>query len=488
MNLYSKLISTFAMPLVSVLTQSKFWKYHQKYSKNSWHTLCSPSQHDTLQKINALVRHASTNVPFYRERIDALGLRSGFPANLEEFRKLPPTTKSDIEVNFPDRITALQMDSSTWQYTSTSGTIHRLTIIQDFKKRDYVRTTQLLSLSLATGYQLGTKYMEIPPDVCSNVCGMSNMVEPNVFRYFMENLVNRNLFSKEVISNLRGLVDRQLLYSRMELPSFGPEGLVQKPELLDNYIKKIKEYRPYTLKAAPTYLYLLALHINKHNLKPPYIKGGLMPMGGSMTQFMKSVIESAFGCKVHEDYGCAELGNIAAECGKQNGLHPFNDLFYVEVVRQGHPVEDGELGKVLITDLCNYAMPLLRYDIGDIAVLRKNPCECGLHTTRIEVQGRVQDCLMGADGTVLTHDRLVDMLIGRDDVLGVQMELRDEDELYLQIVPKNSKEPNMVEIRQTLSNLLKGNPRVSARIVPTILPESGGKFRFVKNMTNNIKL
>ena len=474
--------------MLSVLTQSRFWKYYQRYCKNSWHTLCSPSQHDTLQKINALVRHAYTNVPFYRERIDALGLRSGFPTNLEEFRKLPPTTKSDVEMNFPDRITASQMDSSTWQYTSTSGTIHRLTIIQDFKKRDYVRTTQLLSLSLATGYQLGMKYMEIPPNVCSNVCGMSNTVEPNVFRYFIENLINRNLFSKEVISDLRGLVDRQLLYRRMELPSFGPEGLVQKSGLLDNYIQRIEDYGPYTLKASPTYLYLLALHLIKHNLKPPYIKGGFMPMGGSMTQSMKGIVESAFGCKVHEDYGCAELGGIAAECGNQNGLHPFEDLFYVEVVRHGSHVKDGELGKVLITDMNNYAMPLLRYDIGDVAVLRKGTCKCGLNTDRLELQGRIQDCFLGVDGEILTHDRLVDMLIGRDDVLGVQMELRDEDELYLQIVPKNSKEPNMVEIRQTLSNLLKGNPRVSARIVPTILPESGGKFRFVKNMTNNIKL
>ena len=481
MNIYSKLLSTFVLPSLSVLTQSKFWNYYQDFSKDSWRKLISPSPDDVIQKLNTFVNHAYENVLFYRDRMDSLGLKPGFVKSFEDFRRLPPTTKGDISGNFPDRITNAHMDSSTWKYTSTSGTIQRLAVVQDFKKRDYVRTTQLLAISLATGYRLGMKYMEIPPDICANVCGVSNTKEPNIFSYFMKNLMAGKILQKENISDLRGLIDRQLIYRRIELPSFGPEGLVQKPESLGKYIEKINAYNPYVVKAAPVYIYLLARHINKTGIKPPYIKGGFMPMGGSMTPFMKGVVESAFGCKLHEDYGCAELGGIAAECSMQNGLHPFNGLFYVEVVRNGLPVDNGELGKILITDLSNDVMPFIRYDIGDVGIVRKDTCKCGISSPRIEVKGRVQDCLIGAGGTVLTHDTIVDMLLERSDLLGFQLELFNDEEVYIKVVPNTPDKVNLPKVRQMLSGALKGNPRVDARIVQSILPERGGKFRFVKN-------
>ena len=338
---------------------------------------------------------------------------------------------------------------------------------------------------MTTGYQLGMKYMEIPPDICTNICGASDSLEPNVFHYFLDNLMKRKLSDGEVISDLRGLIERQIIFRRHQLPAFGAEGFAQKPEVLDEYIQSIDKYRPYVLKALPVYLYLLALHILERKLKPPQIRGGLMPMGFSMTPYMKSVIESAFECRVHEDYGSAELGGMASECGEQNGLHPFAGFFYIEVVRDGYPVEDGEVGRVLITDLYNYAMPLIRYDIGDVAVRRKSPCQCGLPGERLEIRGRLQDCLVGADGEVLTHDEIVDSILECSDVMGFQLEYRDKGKLDLQVVPRNSHSPTLQEVCQSLSRLLGGNPKISARIVPTITPEPGGKYRFVKNLSKN---
>ncbi len=280
---------------------------------------------------------------------------------------------------------------------------------------------------------------------------------------------------------MRGLVDRQLLYRRKELPSFGSEGTAQKKEVLDEYIEAINNFKPHTLKAVPIYLYLLANHIVDMKLEPPRIKGGLMPMGGSMTPYMKQVVESAFKSRVHEDYGCAEVGGIATECTHQNGLHPFNKLFHVEVVRHNLPVGHGEIGKVMITDICNYSMPLIRYDIGDVAVCYNNKCKCGITSPRIVVQGKIQDCLLGINGEILVHDTIVDTFLRRDDITSLQIEMQNEDELLVNIVPKGSTEPDILDIKLTLSRMIKGNPMVFTRIVPSILPEPGGKFRFVKN-------
>ncbi len=475
------------MPCVRVLTRSNFWRLYSQFRANPRDTLYCPSSDEILNRLKALCEHAYSQVPFYRERMAAAGVAPERIRTLEEFRKVPPTSKSDVARNFPERLTASDQAFRPWRYVSTSGTMERLTVIQDFRKRDFVRTTQLLALNAATGYRPGMKYLEMPPDICRNLCGGADTVEPNVFRYFLESCHARRLSDPEVVSNLRGLVERQIVYRQLVLPSFGSEGLAQKTQVLDQYIDRIDQYRPHVVKALPVYLYLLALRILERESRPPRITGGIMPMGSSMTPHMKRVTEAAFQCRVHEDYGCAELGAIGAECGRQNGIHPFAALFYVEVVRGGRPVNDGEVGKILITDLYNYAMPLIRYDIGDMAVFHRGHCGCGLPSERLDIQGRLQDCLVAGDGTVLTPDRVVDTVLERPDVLGFQVELRNGGRLHLQVVPRGSNGADLQGVCAALGKLLGSQVEISARTVSTILPEPGGKFRFVKNLSESVK-
>jgi phenylacetate-CoA ligase len=93
---------------------------------------------------------------------------------------------------------------------------------------------------------------------------------------------------------------------------------------------------------------------------------------------------------VHEDYGSAELGSIGAECGEQSGIHIFDDLFNVEVIKNGRPAQPGEIWRVLITDYYNYSMPLIRYDIGDVGLFVETPCPYGRPSRRIEIKGRLK--------------------------------------------------------------------------------------------------
>ena len=202
-----------------------------------------------------------------------------------------------------------------------------------------------------------------------------------------------------------------------------------------------------------------------------------------MTPYMKQVIESAFQCPVRDLYGCAELGDIAAQRGDSLSLWPFANLFYVEVVRGGRPAADGEVGRVLITDLWNYAMPMIRYDIGDVAKVRYEKTDDGQPAMCLEIHGRVQDCLVAEDGTILTSDVVTDVLLAQPGVLGFQMEARAENELYLQVVPRRTEPPNLDAINEVVLGLVGKQYRIWSRLVPTIPPEPGGKYRFVKNMS-----
>jgi phenylacetate-CoA ligase len=326
------------------------------------------------------------------------------------------------------------------------------------------------------------KFLEIPPDICRNVCGTSNTAEPNVFKCLVNNLISGRLCDPDIMSDLRGLAERQILFRRLSLPSFNYDGAVQSPEVLHGYLSHIRTFSPYIVKALPIYLYAIALHIIDTGVSPPRIPGGILPMGSSITPHMKRIIERAFGCRIHEDYGCSELGSIGAECGRQNGIHPFSSLFYVEVVRQGQPAAPGELGRVLITDLTNYAMPFIRYEIGDVAVVRNGSCPCGLTIPRLDIQGRIQDCLPGGK-ELISSDAVADALFACPGVRLFQLQMTGVNQADLQIVPEPHVTPDYEQIKTALLRMLQRPLHVVCRTVPTILPEASGKFRLVKNLT-----
>jgi len=112
------------------------------------------------------------------------------------------------------------------------------------------------------------------------------------------------------------------------------------------------------------------------------------------------VIERAFGCRVFDKYGSREFSGIAYECEAHAGHHVVSEGYIVELLVDGRPAEPGETGEVVVTDLNNYAMPFLRYRIGDLAVAMADaPCSCGRGGPRIgAIHGRVQSIIQGTDG------------------------------------------------------------------------------------------
>ena len=323
----SKIVTHCVLPCVALFTSSKFWSLCRELQQGAPAKVFRPTPGEVFERVRDLVAHSYQNVAFYRERFQSLGLAPDCVKTLEDFKKIPPTTKADILANFPDRMTSKVALFQPWRYVSTSGTVQRMTAIQDFRKREYIRATQLLGMKIGANYEPGMRYMEIPPDICTDVCGASDSLEPPLFTYLWENLKKGSVFNPETISNLWGLVERQIIYRRLQLPALCPDGLVQNSHKLSSYIEKIDAYRPHVLKALPVYLYVLALHMLKEKLRPPRITGCLMPMGSSLTPHMKQVVQEAFQCPVHEDYGCAELGSVAVECGHQRGFHPLSSLF-----------------------------------------------------------------------------------------------------------------------------------------------------------------
>ena len=114
----------------------------------------------------------------------------------------------------------------------------------------------------------------------------------------------------------------------------------------------------------------------------------------------RQAIALAFGPQIFETYGSRETMLVAAECEIHDGMHLSDENLLVEIARDGRPVSDGEPGDVLITDLHNYGMPLIRYANGDLATMASDGgCACGRGLRKLaRVEGRTSDTLRDANG------------------------------------------------------------------------------------------
>lgn len=475
--MYSWMLEHLGFPLLSSVSRSQYWDLYREMLQADRLPLAE-LQALQWQRFKALLEHAYARVPYHREAMNELAVSPSDIQSAEDLHRLPIMTKGDIQRNFPDRVAAEDSDTDDWQYVSTRGTADRLMVIHDFAKRDTVRAGTTRSLFLSGGYRVGKKAIDIPPDICSIVCGAEGEgldgVVPHLWHMTRQGLWK----DPRAISSLRGRIERNWIFRKRTLQPFGSRGTSLPEEDLDAYARAIRRNRPYLLKALPTYLLEIARYVEAKG-EPPLPARVVKPMGGSVSPAMREVIERNVEGEYREEYGSAEFGDMACDCSVRDGLHVFSDRFLIETVRHGRAAGEGELGKILITDLSNRAMPMIRYQIGDVGRLVSASHGCGREAPRLYVDGRIEDTLVTDAGRVFTNDTIVDYFRERGDVTNFQVIQKHDGLLELQVVPsatQNGVGPSLVE---DFRAFLGTESRVSLYEVTTIKPEASGKFRFV---------
>ncbi len=133
-----------------------------------------------------------------------------------------------------------------------------------------------------------------------------------------------------------------------------------------------------------------------HAFKPKII----VTYGELMVPGVRAMIESTFHADVHDVYACSEIGDIAWQCKTKRPYHINADNVIVEIIREGKPVEEGQVGEVVVTGLNRYCMPIIRFKTGDLARFHTAECPCGCRLPMLSViTGRTGDDLQLSDGT-----------------------------------------------------------------------------------------
>jgi len=250
---------------------------------------------------------------------------------------------------------------------------------------------------------------------------------------------------------------------------------------IGEFIARWRRGRPEALYGHAHSLYILARYLLDHQIND------LRPRGIISTSMMllaheRAVIEEAFGCKVFDRYGSEEVGLIAAECERHEGLHLNIEHLYIEFLRpDGHPAAAGEEGAIVITDLLNRGMPFIRYRIEDIGVPSARRCSCGRGLPLMErVTGRVADYLKRRDGSMVAGVSLVERtLTAIDGIEQLQVVQPSIDQIVLNVVRAPDFSPATEQALLAEFHAVFGpGIDIYASYVERIPQERSGKYRF----------
>ncbi|MGV8141242.1 MAG: phenylacetate--CoA ligase family protein [Candidatus Woesearchaeota archaeon] len=255
--------------------------------------------------------------------------------------------------------------------------------------------------------------------------------------------------------------------------------------------KKMREYVDIINKQKPVFILSYARSINElakfileHKIKIHQPKSIMTSAGILYPEFRKN-IESAFNCPVYDRYGSREVGDIACECDKHEGLHISMFNHYVEILNKDmKPCKEGESGDIYITLLTNFTMPLIRYKIGDVGVYTEKKCSCGRGLSMIKnIVGRDLDNFITKTGKII-HGGLFVHFIGvvfnNEGIERFQVIQKSPLNILIKavVIDKKKFDEKKGEIDEFIRKIMGSTCKITWKPVKDIKPAKSGKYRY----------
>lgn len=248
------------------------------------------------------------------------------------------------------------------------------------------------------------------------------------------------------------------------------------PSTFSLYWEKIKKFKPKYVFGYTSFIYDLARYINVNEKAGELKLQGVFPSSEKLTDIMREEMEKAFSCQVFDHYGSTEGIPLITQC-REGAYHIVPESGLIEFLNEnGVPAKIGEPAEMYMTSLRQLSRPILRYRIGDTAILSNRKCQCGLHWPIIqELTGRLSEWVTLNDGrriSQFSHQ----VFKSASNVEESQIVQHDYDVFDVTIV----KSPNYQQrdeefIRDRILDLTGQQGRISFNYVQSIPKTSGGK-------------
>lgn len=388
-----------------------------------------------LRQLQAQLKHAFATVPYYRAAWTAAGVHPDDVESFADFEAFPILTKADIRRHERSLVSSeFEIDRLRMKRTSGSTGVP-LTIYIDEPAVQW-KTACTIRSDEWSGWRLGQRVAKV-------------WGNPE-YRHFGVKGRLRNYF-----------LDRATYLDTLELTE----------DRLAEFTTAIRRHRPGLIFGHAHSLYLLACYLKKRGIRDVH-PNGIISTAMLLHDFQRGLIERVLNCRVTNRYGCEEVSLIACECSEHSGMHVNADSVYTEVPAGS---------KLLVTDLSNRAMPLIRYQIGDVVVPTERVCACGRGLPLIErIEGREADYVLTPAGQLISGISLTEnFALHIPGTAQVQIVQESLTEFIIRIVPDEAfGDESRTQIAALVDGTFGPAVRFEVELVDAIPQEPSGKYRF----------
>lgn len=421
-------------PLAALKNRSRHLEYLRNLKKTQFHSREQILERQ-LAQLKSIVGHAWETVPYYSTSWKKAGVQPQDLKSLQDLVHFPIVTKADLRGHEEEFLSSKYQKPQLLMKRTSGSTGVPLTVWLDEPGKQWKYAATLRSDEWS-GWRLGQSVAKV-------------WGNPE-YRHFGWRGRVRNAF-----------LERAAYLDTCHLTD----------ERIDRFVRVLSRRQPGLLFGHAHSLYLLAQRIEPGMVQPNGIISTAMPLHS----WQRRKIEAVFRSKVTDRYGCEEVSLIASECEVHRGMHMNSDSIYCETENRA------STGNLLITDLTNRAMPLIRYRNGDVVTLSDRTCSCGRGLPMLEkVEGRDADYVVSPNGAMISGISLTENFALK--IAGTaQMQIVQESvtHLRIRIVPAAEfNEMSRKQIAGLVNETFGQSMRHDVELVDAIEQEPSGKYRF----------
>ena len=422
-----------------MLDKMKGGKIREYYDQIRYAWKEGSSIEETDKRIRDLIAHAVRTTDFYKDYPEDIALRD-----------LPVVNKDTFRQQYDRFISSTYKDAPDNRVMCTSGSTG--TPLRMIQNRDKIRhnTASGIFLGAVAGYYIGMKEAFIRVWV--------NNVRKSKFQLIQENMImmDSSRMDEKALAEMFRTIEKK------------------KVKCLVGYSSALGELSDYIRKSGTD--------CSNCSVR------AIIPISETMPEPVRRTLEKQFGCPVRAWYSNEENGIMGLQNEENEGYHIDTETYYYEILKMDcdEPAEPGELGRIVITDLFNYAFPILRYDNGDTAVAVRKEKNGRFKLYLSELYGRRSDLIYDCKGNAVTPYIITNNLW---DIEGVKQYrfIQEDVKDYTIWLNGDQEKMDQKEILGRIRPYLGEEARIKVEIVDEIPVLASGKRKYIENRCEKYK-
>jgi len=456
--MYARFVKHISFPFYQWRHGSDYLKKLKEFEHSQW---LSPEQLREIQwrRLRKMLDHAYHNVPYYKEVFTFLQAAPEDFKSFKDFDAFPTLTKQTLQTRLDD-LTATNVPIEDHHRGVTSGSSGQPTFYVQDLAGNRIRKSAGRRLMKMVGYDIGLwlfYFWRSSPYTVRGDKTVSSSDEAVASPSFPVRL-------------------KRAAYERfgVENPTLQFDPTMLNEEQMVRVHEELRRFRPHMIISYVSALHRLAQFFDSEKLTEIEPRS-IVVSSESLYPHQREAIEKVFGCPVYNRYGLQETGMVGIECPQRKGLHYNQEILYLE-----YASTTPDSKQLVITDLINRAMPLLRYETGDSARPVEGVCECGRGLERIgELEGRIIELLPTKLGGLI-NGQLFATFHWIEGVKQYQVVQRKIDSFVIRIAADESyREANLSPMLDVVREKFGQDVRIEIDYVDSIPFTKGCKYKLV---------